>query len=411
MFYNEFACFYNRIGKAVTRLKEASIKPIYMNNLNLKSNVIMRKPQITVFKWMLLTLLTVISLAGCEKKETGQNSTLTEVSPNPEVSSTSVDASTLAQIGYNIVCTNNANNKIEQFNLGDADWNAAGAMKWSWSPTTALGYNSTDVTNWNSGDPEGDPMDCKRRNTTVWSGVTQVIVAVGGNLATIARYTVTSGTSGSKIWAINVGAGAYPHAAELLPNGNLAVAATHGGWVRVYNTGGSNYAQFNIPWAHGVLWDPTLNLLWVSGNPNGAFSGVTALQVGGTRAAPTLTEVTSRRKQIPSGSAHDLSPFMNNTDRLLVSSTTGTYYLTKSTNTFTQLAGSAFRSDVKGLSKQPDGAGSGHYVQSRRNTACTLNTWCTATVDWYTVAGVYSGSRTRTGAAFYKAKTFDPNYQ
>ena len=62
-------------------------------------------------------------------------------------------------IGNDIVCTNNSSNKLEVFNYGDANWNDAGSLRWSWMPTTGLGYTSSEINLWTNGDPTGDPMD------------------------------------------------------------------------------------------------------------------------------------------------------------------------------------------------------------------------------------------------------------
>lgn len=327
-----------------------------------------------------------------------------ETPPLEEVSMRSSNKSgayASAAVGYDIMCSNNSNNKLELFNYGDADWNASGALMWSWMPSTALGYTSTEVGYWTNGDPTGDPMDAKRVITSVWPGVSEVLVTVGGQLATIARYT-TTGTKGSKIWARNVGAGAYPHAAELIPNGNLAVAASHGDWVRVYNTNGTNYASYSLPGAHGVVWDPEIHRLWVVGDTK-----LTALIVGGGRGTPTLTEDVARTKTIP-GNGHDLSVYEGDNNKLWVTNSNNVYIYDKTTKVLTNAPGSSFRTKVKAVSNND--ASTGYMiVQTRPTTSCTLNTWCTPTVDFYSSSGSYLGSRTRTGAAYYKADVFSNN--
>jgi hypothetical protein len=196
---------------------------------------------------------------------------------------------------------------------------------------------------------------------------------------------------------VNCGAGSYPHAVELLPNGNLAVAASHGDWVKVYSTTGSGaVATYSLPGAHGVVWDSKLWRLWVVGDTK-----ITALIIGGTRGAPTVTEDAARAKTIP-GNGHDLSRFEGDDNKLWVTNSGSVYIFDKTTKTLTNAPGAAYRSAVKAVSN--NNAASGYMiVETKPNTStCTLNTWCTPTVDFYNASGTLLGTRTRTNAAFYK---------
>jgi hypothetical protein len=304
---------------------------------------------------------------------------------------------------YWVAVTNKATNCIEIYDpQGYADWSVAGAKKWSWKPTTALGYTSAEVDKWNNGSPVGNPMDHKIRNNTYWAGSTQVAASVGGEIATVCR--LTGGTKGQKLWATNTGANSYPHSIEVLPNGNVAVACTfsgNGGWVRVYNTGGSNYAQFNLNWAHGVLWDPANSVLWVAGDLPAIGSVVTALVVGGDKDTPTLTEDTARRSVTPTGGVHDISAYFYDTDLLWVTTKYGVYKYRKSTKTFTASPGASFRNNVKAISNQ----GIGQIVQACSDVP--------GKVYFYDgVTGALNGIRTIPGGAdLYKADVWAFEYQ
>lgn len=332
-------------------------------------------------------LILAVCIAACNKQRLNE---------------TSVDSSSLTaavepgDIGNDIMCTNNASNKLEVYNYGDANWNDAGSQRWSWMPTTALGYTSSEISLWTGGDPTGDPMDAKRQLTTVWPDCSEVLVAVGGQIATIAKYT-TTGTRGAKIWAKNCGAGSYPHAIELLPNGNVAVAASHGDWVKIFSTSSSNVATYSLPGAHGVVWDSKLWRLWVVGDTK-----ITALIIGGTRGTPTVTEDAARAKTIP-GNGHDLSRYEGDDNKLWVTNSGSVYIFDKTTKTLTNAPGAAYRSAVKAVSN--NNAASGYMiVETKPNNAnCTLNTWCTPFVDFYNSSGTLLASRKRDGAAFYKA--------
>jgi len=310
-----------------------------------------------------------------------------------------------------IGCCNMANSKIEVYDSQYyTSFDQSGSLKWSWAPTTALGFTSTEISAW------AHPYSVKRRMSSVWSGSTQVVAAASRDgLCTICRFV--GGTVGQKLWAKNVGSGVYPHGIEILPNGNVAIAGRKngaGGWIRVYTSSqgpsSGNYAQYNLDWAHEVLWDPAYNRLWAIGEvPGGPTDILVALIVGGTAAAPTLTEDLSMRAILPSTGGHDIAAFYYDVDKLWITDHNGVYIYDKTTKTFTNSPGASFRTDVKGISNQPIG----HIVQAKpNNTLCTLNTWCTIKAEfWDGTTGAWLYNRTRTGAAFYKCKVWWYAYQ
>lgn len=66
-------------------------------------------------------------------------------------------------------------------------------------------------------------------------------------------------------------AGGNPHSVEILPDGALVLAASTGNYVRIYDTSGlgdisDKYTEVYVPGAHGVLWDPEMEILWALGN-------------------------------------------------------------------------------------------------------------------------------------------------
>ncbi|MDR6781546.1 hypothetical protein ABIE26_001966 [Pedobacter africanus] len=339
-----------------------------------------------------LVCLFGFGLFGCDKIKTDEQKERAVVKASSQ-NATDAEVSVAGCTTCYIATTNQANNRIELYDETVTDWNTAAALKWSWWPADWGGFSSAEIAAWSN------VSDVKVRNTTHWSGTSQVIVvASSGGLVAIAGHP-----NGLRKWAKNVGGN--PHAAELLPNGNIAIAASTPGWIRVYasSQGGSNntYAQVNLPAAHGVLWDPVNNCLWAIGDNLYAFT------VGGTAANPTLTEIVSRRYTVP-GTGHDLSPFYGDTNKLWFSETSGTWSYNKTTKIATQAPGSAFQSSVKAISNQ---TASGHIVTTIPRTSCSLNTWCTSYVHFYSNTGLWLYDRIRTGAAFYKGRTFNPAYQ
>lgn len=290
-----------------------------------------------------------------------------------------------------IAGTNQANNRIEAYDPEVADWNEDGALVWSWKPSEALGYSAKEVGLW------GGPSEAKL------SG--HVVTATAGQLATIAAFP-----SGTRIWAVDTGSGSNPHSAELLPDGNLAVAASDGKWVRVYTSSqgpnSTTYAQFNLAFAHAVHWDAHNRLLWVIGYDEPIKQHIlTALVVGGTAANPTLSEDTSRRSELPTPWGHEVSPYAGDPDKLWISTNLGAYVYDKTDKTFAPAPDGADRTFVKTIGSLP----SGQIVETKADNTktppgdCMINGWCTDTVEFFSP----DATRTVKGAAFYKARIWE----
>jgi hypothetical protein len=360
------------------------------------------KPNSIVMKRNILFSLIIVSLAACLK-------TTHETKTEEEPAETNVSTE-ITPCGCWIACTNQSNNMLEAYDPAVYDWNTAAAKKWSFIPTTERGYSATaEIPLWYG------PADLKLRNSTVFAGTSQVIVTVGGRLATIAAYP-----SGNKIWTMGYSAGPPAvalHSAELLPNGNIALASADRNWIRVYSSSQpvpnhGNFAEYPLTSAHATLWDPSINRLWVLGRlPNATVDIITALIVGGTDLNPTLTEDLSRRDTLPPGYfwGHDLYPYYYNNNKLWVTCNQGVFVYTKSTRTFTAAPGESNSTFVKAIGNQP----SGQIVETKPSSGgCTANGWSTSTVTFYDGStGALHASRTVTGACFYKGRVFSPDYQ
>ncbi len=215
---------------------------------------------------------------------------------------------------------------------------------WSWKPTTALGF--TDLATFNS------PTDAKIRYN---SSLKKYVVAVCSSRGFMG---VVDMATGKKIWQVSlVSDSSNPHAIEYLPNGNVAVAASIGGWLRVYTASqgstSTKYTEVALQGAHGVLWDPTHNVLWCLGTYD-----IKAFRIGGTAAAPTLTEVTKYHATLTEDikSGHDLSPVHGNPNRLWISSRSVLQYDIPTASFVRDYEGSEVidRNTVKGVSNFPD---------------------------------------------------------
>lgn len=287
-----------------------------------------------------------------------------------------------------IAVTDQASQRILVFDPNVPDWNDPAALKWSWYPNADNGF-SASTPGW------GLPSGVKLRKSEVWGGEWMVVVDSRG-LAAIVPYPAGNERKWSHVIAGNL------HSAELLPDGNVAIAASTGGWVRVYTSSqgpdSRTYAEYALPGAHGVLWDPSLELLWAVGD-----HVLVGLRVGGTPDAPVLEKV--RETALPTPWGHDLSPVYGDPDRLWVTTNTRVYQYVKSTDTWITAFFGGDRLNlptVKGVGNQPSGR-----VALTQPKAGSLYEWTTDTV---TLLFPYE-ERTRDGAAFYKARVWSPEYQ
>ncbi|MGV3508542.1 MAG: DUF6528 family protein [Sphingobacteriaceae bacterium] len=345
-----------------------------------------------IFKIMLISIV----LAACTKNRE-LDSSLEETLSAKQKSQTASACTTGCWIGT----VNHSNKELEFYSWYAMDWNVLSARTWSWKPTTGRGYSSTEVGKW------GNPNDFKIRDISAWGGAFGAAVGNGG-LVTIFNYS-----TGNRRWAVSVGAASVDniHAVELLPNGNIAVAASTGGWVKIWGSsgGGTSNSTYSLAHSHAVLWDPALNRLWALGG-----NKLVKLTVGGTAAAPTLTSPVVYT--MPTSGGHAIGAKYGNTDQLYVSSGSKVYIFTKSTGTFVEAPVLINRVGVKAISNQPDGV----VILTRPDViktpvpadpATVGTSYNTSYVDYYTAAGAYIRSGHRVGASYYKGFVYNTLYQ
>lgn len=281
---------------------------------------------------------------------------------------------------YLIAVTDQKNSRIEVFDLADGDLSSKAAL---WSHKYAE-YNIADT------------------RLREYNGKEVVLAAFGGTSASMVDYE-----TGTSLWFTNQTAN-NPHAAELIPAGGgvIAVAASTGGEIRFFALP-SSAPSVSVPLedAHGVLWDPTLNVLWAQGGST--LCAYTVVREGGT---VTVTEVPAYRTSLPSGGAHDLQPFYGDTDKLLITNSKAVYVFSKSEKKFdTGYDGSRWlnRSGVKGVGIFDDGS----FVSITPDGA--FKTWTSATVSFLQRIGdsYAASSITSPDGGFYKVRVWNKNYQ
>lgn len=252
---------------------------------------------------------------------------------------------------------------------------------WSWSADAA-----PDLADLDPGRTWALPDEAKSR---VRQGRRFLVTTASGGLA-----AVVDTTTGATVWAVDTGS-ANPHSAELLPDGNVAVAASGGGWVRLYAASlgprSTAYAEYRLPGAHGVQWDARSRRLWALGDGT-----LTALRVGGTVAAPTLTA--DRSVPLPERGGHDLAPVLASPGRFWVSTAAHLWRFDPSADRFTRvrLADERAERDIKSVGDEP---GSGRLLTAAPDHAGPC-AWCTSVLTLHRPDGV----RYLPGAQLYKAR-------
>lgn len=167
---------------------------------------------------------------------------------------------------------------------------------------------------------------------------------------------------GRRYWGAAIGPGDdlfNPHSAEILPDGNVAVACSTGARVRLYAASqgprATRYAEAELKGAHGLHWDGARKVLWALGDDE-----LVTYAVGGTAARPTLT----RRSAVglPVGTpgrtpgGHDLFPVAGRPGRLWVTTNAAVFQYEKRGGTFVQdFAGHEVisRKSVKAVGNDP----------------------------------------------------------
>lgn len=274
--------------------------------------------------------------------------------------------------------------RILLMDYDQTNWAASNpaAVVWSWRPSDS----GIDPTAW------GLPTEAKLRNSSVWGGQWMIVSDSYGFLGVI------SYPGKLKKWSINAGKSSNVHGVELLPNGNVAAAASTGGWVRVYTASqgpsSSQYVQYDLPDAHNVLWDPQKQVLWALGKDK-----LVQLRIGGTAAAPTLTEVATTT--LLAGGGHDLEPKYGDSDKLWITTGSSTWIYDKTTGKET-----SYQSVVvyKSINNQ---ISTGQVIETRPHASCKQSSWCTDVIEFFSP----STTRVRPGAAVYRARIWNPNYQ
>ena len=259
----------------------------------------------------------------------------------------------------------------------------------------------------------------KHRENTVFG---DVILVVAG--ATRGKAQMISYPDGKLLWSTET-AGNNPHCIEILPSGNIAVASSTGGTVRLFKTAAllagdeaaaQEYVELSLPYAHGVLYDPEERVLWILGGYI-----LAACRIEGEGVEERLIPLEERTLTFPKEhvGGHVLVPDLMDSGRLCISVDHGCFSVDKKTLAYTDLfegVEGAFHDWVKGLCKNRQGSFCLVVPTGGKGTpweAMGYRQWCSDTLILYHNDGGKIEIRSypsENGHAFYKTVAFCGTY-
>ncbi|MGW5864735.1 DUF6528 family protein [Streptomyces sp. NPDC055239] len=269
-------------------------------------------------------------------------------------------------------------------------------VRWEFSPMRHAGYEDLE--------PEYSwvyPSESKVRRH---GGRTYVLTTASFGFVGVVHYP-----SGKRYWGAAIGPGDdlfNPHSAEILPDGNVAVACSTGALVRLYAASqgprASRYAEVELKGAHGLHWDGAREVLWAIGDDE-----LVTYEVGGSRARPSLRQLSS--VGLPVGTpgktpgGHDLFPVAGRRGRLWVTTNASVFQYDVGSGAFVQdFAGreEIARKSVKAVGDDPR---TGQVVTTVPEGGLE-ETWWTRKVSVHRPRGEYE----LVGGGIYKARWFLP---
>jgi Family of unknown function (DUF6528) len=284
-----------------------------------------------------------------------------------------------------IVVTEQASRRILVLPADQEAWSAR-EFTWQWAPSASNGL----------GDLSAAWVYPDEAKLTERDGQQYLMTTASGGFAAVVPYPQGTGA----YWAADVGGPNNPHSIELLPDGNVAVAASTGGWLRVYTASqgsrSTTYAQYPLVGGHGAVWDDERDVLWALGTHE-----LVALRVGGTPAAPILTE--DKVIELPSKGGHDLQPVPDAPDQLWVTTEAEVLRFDKTDGTFSKRYPGAPQIDHEHIKTVGTHSRTGQVLTTTPQ-ADHVCTWCTDTVN----LTFPRGQLTLRGAWIYKARWWEP---
>lgn len=254
----------------------------------------------------------------------------------------------------------------------------------------------------------------KYREDTVFGDV--VLICSSGGYGGIIRYP-----SGEVVWQEG-NCGNNPHSIEILPDGSVAVACSTGGELNLFRTSvlaqdpkaGVTRKTYNLPGAHGCLWDPENEVLWGLGSAK-----LVAYYCTGEGKSLQLSVMAGMGGSVPEGDGHDLSADMTDVNYLWVTSRDHVYRFDKNSGEFSYKFPdyrTLSRSSVKGFGNnrnnnfffcRPNGGPSRAWKDQRYAEWCTDSIYYVSFADGKRETRICKSST----CAYYKVFCFYGAYQ
>ena len=346
---------------------------------------------------IVLVICMLCSLFACAEPAdptTGSTDTSANASTDTEA-----NESTSTQIKYEkpqdvldasthlVGLTDQKNSRLIVCDLAVEDWSNDAAVVWEFK------------------DPRVNSAGIKFRYSEVFGG--HVVLFCGSKGAGIISYE----TKKMLFYTTNVGNN--PHSVELLPDGTFLVASSTGNEIHVYKaaSGRTQPVQRVVcSNAHGVLWDPTYQVVWAVG-----VDKLSAYSVSGGPENPRLTLNSGMVYTTSKSGLHDLSPCYGDPTKLFVTCEAGVLLFDKEEEKFTTAYPGAYyaskMSYVPGVGNYPDNVMAMTNVISGQTVGQEwLMNQVTILVplDKYTVRKVI---RVAPNDAYYKLRVWIPDYQ
>ncbi|MFC9687128.1 DUF6528 family protein [Kribbella sp. NPDC056951] len=287
----------------------------------------------------------------------------------------------VAAANYYVATTEQTKNKVLVFPKNKAFTDAN--VHWSFTPGGGAWANLSDV---------------KIRATEAQGWI--ALVAASGGKAGIVDIGSEKHTEGNDLkWSATPGGN--PHAIERVPGNGSVIVASSDGKLTLYaptsvgNLGSLKQVQtVDYAGAHGVLWDPTFQLLWVIGKNR--FSHYAVMGSGRN----TRLKYAAHFSLGSGNLGHDLQPDYTNKHKMLMTATKGVYELLTDGGTFRSRKISS-ETKVKSYVKHSSGE-----VVSIRGDGTQPRDWANKTVRFS-----QSADRARSGAQFYKARIWTTAFE
>ncbi len=246
---------------------------------------------------------------------------------------------------------------------------------------------------------------------------------VYGDVIIYSAANMVSYPEGEMIWQAPSGrAGSNPHSIEILPSGNIVTASSTDGRVTIFNTYANlkegatlKTSAYDLPGAHGVLWDPEYELLWAVGDYD-----LVAYRVKVEDGDEVLRQVGGVGGKIPTKWGHDLAADLTDTRYLWFTTGESVYRFDKEENVFIEKYdqyAKLGKANVKGFGNNKNNNfffcipnhGKGRAWEKEG-----LADWCTDTICyayWKSEHFLYVQECVSEKAAFYKVRVMYGQYQ